>query len=100
MTLVTHSQVLPPIIFILVCRKQQCSKRIPHSDDFPHSKVSDSLLVYFLRGLETHSNSEQMRSVVYGFPKLDFKGRRHFVSKHTQHLGMVVAPILGLFSRL
>jgi hypothetical protein len=66
---------------ILICRKQQCSEGIPHSDDFAHSKVSESLLIGFLGSLESLRNSEQVRIVVYGFPKFDFKGRSHLVSR-------------------
>ena len=66
---------------ILVRRKQQCSEAIPHSDDFAHSNVSDCLLIGVLGSLETLCNSEQLRFVVYGFPKLNCKGRPHFVSR-------------------
>src|SRR5262249_29412 len=65
---------------ILIRRKQQCSEAIPHSDNFAHSKVSDCLLIGVLSSLETLCNSEQLRFVVYGFPKLNRKRRPHFVS--------------------
>ena len=66
---------------ILVRRKQQCPEAIPHSDNFAHSNFSDCLLIGVLGSLETLCNSEQMRFVVYGFPKLNCKGRPHFVSR-------------------
>src|SRR5262249_720253 len=80
-------------LFICVGRKQQRTDGIPQADDFAPSKVSDSLLVGFLGSLETRCNSEEMRGVVYGFPKLDFEGRPHFCSiRHKPHLG-VFGPI-------
>src|SRR5262245_22860940 len=66
-------------LFIRVGRKQQRTDGIPHADDFTQSKVSDSLLVGFLGSLETRCNSEDMRAVVYRFPKLDFEGGPHFL---------------------
>src|SRR5262249_1768981 len=66
-------------LFICVGRKQQRTDGIPHADDFTQSKVSDSLLVGFLGSLETRCNSEEMRGVVHGFPKLNFEGGPHFL---------------------
>jgi len=63
---------------ILVCRKQQCPEGIPHSDNFPHSQVNDGLMINSRGILEILCSSEQVRSVVYGFPKLDSKGRAHW----------------------
>ena len=42
---------------VLICRKQQCSESIPHSHDFAHSKVGESLLIGFLGSFETLCDS-------------------------------------------
>ena len=69
-----------------------------HADDFAQSKVSDSLLVGFLGSLETHCNSEEMRGVVHGFPKLDFEGRPHFCSiRHNPTSACLVLFRRGVF---
>ena len=66
--------------FIRIRRKQQRTDGIPHADDFTHSKVGDSFVIGFLGSLETRFNSEEMRGVVQGFPKLDLERRPNFCS--------------------